>query len=156
MGALDLQCALHGIPCIMAELGSGNRVLWENVDLAKKGIINCLHYLKMLEGEVKTFHGQKIITKRKFPCTHRGGLVIPQVQAGCVAKAGTLIANVLNYVGDVVEEIRYDEDVCIFAVAENPISSSGRIVAALGTEWEEINLSLIHISPEILPVQGRW
>lgn len=139
MGALDIQCAINGIPCIMAELGAGNRVLWENVELAKKGIYNCLKYLNMMDGEVVRYTGQKIITKRKFPCVHKGGLAIPTVKAGSMVKEGTVIAQVTDYFGNVLEEMVADADYCVIGVLENPIAHSGKIVAAVGYEWEEVN-----------------
>lgn len=139
LGALDIQCALNGIPCFMAELGAGNRVLWESVDLGTNGVMNILKYLKMMEGELPEYHNQKIVTKRKFPCTHMGGLAVPCVKPGQVVKAGTKVAQVLNYFGEELEAMSFDEDVCLIGCLENPIAHSGKIVVVVGTEWEQVN-----------------
>lgn len=139
MGALDMQCVLNGIPAIMVEMGAGNRVLWENVDLVVEGLVNNLRYLGMISGEMMKFNGQKIITKRNFPCSHRGGLSMAKAKPGRKLAKGESIVTIIDFVGNELESMTAPQEVYLLGVSENPIVPSGKIVSILGLEWEDIN-----------------
>lgn len=139
LGALDIQCVINNIPAIMVELGAGNRVLWDNVDLVVKGLENVLRNFGMIAGTVRYFSGQKIITKRNFPCSHRGGLAVADCEPGQKLAKGTCIARIIDFVGNELEKMVAEQDLYLLGVLENPIVHSGKIVAAVGLEWEEIN-----------------
>ncbi|MDD2498176.1 MAG: M14 family metallopeptidase [Desulfitobacteriaceae bacterium] len=139
LGALDIQCSINSIPAVMAELGAGNRVIWENVNLMVKGLKNVMRYLDMIPGTVRHFSGQKIITKRSFPCSHRGGLAVPECQPGQKLAKGNCIAKIIDFTGNELEKMVAEQDVYILGVLENPVAHSGKIVAAVGLEWEEVN-----------------
>lgn len=139
MGALDMQCVLNGIPAIMVELGAGNRVMWEYVDLVVEGLKNNLHYLGMIPGKTVKFSNQKIITKRNFPCCHRGGLAMAKAKPGQKLAAGECIATIIDFVGNELENMTTPQEVYLLGVLENPIVHSGKIVAIVGLEWEDIN-----------------
>lgn len=138
-GAFDVQCSLNGIPCIMVEMGAGNRVLWDNVDRAVRGIMNCCRMFGMLEGEVEHFKGQKIITKRNFPVAHMGGLALGVHKPGDIVPAGELVAKIVNYHNETLEEIRFPYDICLIGLIENPPVHSGKVIIAAGQTWEEVN-----------------
>lgn len=139
LGALDIQCVINNIPAIMLELGAGNRILWDNVDLAVEGIKNVLCYFNMTEGEAEHFKGQKIVTRRSFPCSHRGGLVVSDCKPGQRVARGECIARILDFYGNELERMTAEEDLYLIGILENPVVHSGKIVAVAGLEWEEIN-----------------
>ncbi|MGI6776711.1 MAG: M14 family metallopeptidase [Acetivibrionales bacterium] len=139
LGALDIQCILNGIPALMVEMGAGNRIIWENVANVTESLKNALRWLGIIEGEVVRYKGQKIITKRNFPCNHIGGYAIAQCKAGDVLKAGDPIVKVVDAFGNVLEEMNAEKDVIVIGVIENPVSNSGKVVAVVGLEWEVIN-----------------
>lgn len=139
LGALDIQCVLHGIPAVMVELGAGNRIIWENVALAEKGIYNVLKYLGMIEGEIEKTSGQRIIAKRDFFCNQRAGLAVAEAKPGQTVKAGECIARVIDFHGNELERMTASQDVYLLGVIENPVVNSGKVVAAVGLEWEEVN-----------------
>lgn len=138
-GAFDVQCSLNGIPCVMVEMGAGNRILWENVDRAVRGIKNCLRMVGMLEGEVEHYTNQKIITKRNFPVAHMGGLCIGLIEPGVIVPAGEVVAKIVNYYNETLEEIKFDYDICLIGVLENPPVHSGKVCVAAGQVWEKVN-----------------
>lgn len=139
LGALDIQCVINNIPAVMVELGAGNRVLWENVDLVEKGLKNVLCYLGMITGEVRHFPGQKIITKRYFPCSHRGGLAVSDCVPGQKLAKGTCIVRIIDFCGNELERMVAEQDLYLIGVLENPIVHSGKIVAVAGLEWDEVD-----------------
>ncbi len=139
LGALDVQCTLNGIPAVMVEMGAGNRVHWENVTRVTDGILSVMRLFNMLDGEPKRFHGQKIVTKRDFPCSRRGGLAIPCCKPGEIVKAGTVFARIVDFMGNELERMVAPQDLCLIGVLENPMVHSGKVVAAVGLEWEEVN-----------------
>lgn len=137
--ALDIQAVLHGIPSIMAEMGAGNRIIWENVDIVTEGLLNNMRYLGMLPGETQAFTGQKIITKRNFPCSHRGGLAVPAAEVGTVVKKGQTMARIVDFTGKELERMDAPQDLLLIGALENPVVHSGKIVVVCGLEWEEVN-----------------
>lgn len=139
LGALDIQCVINNIPAIMVELGAGNRILWDNVDTVANGLSNVMYYLGMINGEVIKFSNQKIITKRNFPCSHRGGLLVSDFKPGQKLTKGTCIARIVDFLGNEIEKMNADEDLYLIGILENPIVHSGKIVAAVGLEWETVN-----------------
>ncbi len=139
LGALDIQCVLNNIPAIMVELGAGNRILWKNVESVVSGLKNIMSHLDMLDGEVLHFSNQKIITKRSFPCSHLGGLAVSSSQPGQKLTKGTCIAKIVDFLGNELESMIAEQDIYLLGVLENPIVHSGKIVAAVGLEWEVVN-----------------
>ena len=137
LGALDIQCILHGIPAFMFEMGAGNRVIWSSVDLAVKGFENVMRYLGMIEGSCTYACGQKIVTKRSFPSSIRGGLASPQCKPGSLLKKGDPILNILNPFGEVIEEIRAPYDCIVIGVQEDPVVNAGTPMVVFGHEWHE-------------------
>jgi len=143
LGALDIQCVINNIPAIMVELGAGNRILWDNVASVADGLKNVMYYLGMLNGEVVHFSDQKIITKRNFPCSHRGGLVVSDFKPGQKLTKGTCIAKIIDFLGNELESMVAEQDIYLLGVLENPMVHSGKIVAAVGLEWETANCTQV-------------
>jgi predicted deacylase len=94
----------------------------------------------MLEGGAARSGVQKIITKRSFPCSHRGGLALPMCQPGSVVRQGEMIARIVDFTGLEVERMTAEQDVVVIGVLENPVVPSGKIVAVCGLEWEDVDI----------------
>ena len=133
-GALDITCMKDGIPAFMGEMGQGGKVETEYVEAAKKGILNVMRYLKMLEGPVEKPGRQVLITKRRFLRSDKGGMIRMNVKSGDEVKAGESLLN-LHYYGDEMESYPARTDCYVIGVRENPVVSTGDRVAFVGTEW---------------------
>ena len=133
-GALDITCMKDGIPAFMGEMGQGGKVETEYVEAAKKGILNVMRYLKMLEGPVEKPGRQVLITKRRFLRSDKGGMIRMNVKSGDEVKAGESLLT-LHYYGDKMESYPARTDCYVIGVRENPVVSTGDRVAFVGTEW---------------------
>lgn len=133
-GALDITCMKDGIPAFMGEMGQGGKVETEYVEAAKKGILNVMRYLKMLEGPVDKPGRQVLITKRRFLRSDKGGMIRMNVKSGDEVKAGESLLD-LHYYGDEMESYPARTDCYVIGVRENPVVSTGDRVAFVGTEW---------------------
>jgi len=134
-GALDVNCALQGIPAFMAEVGSGGKFEEENIIAAERGIKNVMKYLKMITGEIEAPGKQTIITKRRFLYCDRGGFLVMNVKPGAVLSQGQKIARIIDLFSE-VETLEAKENMFILMVRCNPIVHTGDRVAFLGLEWE--------------------
>ena len=133
-GALDITCMKDGIPAFMGEMGQGGKVETEYVEAAKKGILNGMRYLKMLDGPVEKPGRQVLITKRRFLRSDKGGMIRMNVKSGDEVKAGESLLD-LHYYGDEMESYPARSDCYVIGVRENPVVSTGDRVAFVGTEW---------------------
>lgn len=133
-GALDITCMKDGIPAFMGEMGQGGKVETEYVEAAKKGILNVMRYLKMLDGPVEKPGRQVLITKRRFLRSDKGGMIRMNVKPGDEVKAGESLLD-LHYYGDEMESYPARSDCYVIGVRENPVVSTGDRVAFVGTEW---------------------
>jgi len=136
-GALDLNCALQGIPAFMAEVGSGGKFEEENIEAAEEGIKNVMKYLKMIPGEIILPEKQIIITKRKFLYCNKSGFILMNVKPGDILSKGQKIAQIIDLFSE-IEVIEAKEKGFVLIVRINPIVHSGDRVAFLGLEWEYI------------------
>ena len=132
-GALDITCMKDGIPAFMGEMGQGGKVETEYVEAAKKGILNVMRYLKMLDGPVEKPGRQVLITKRRFLRSDKGGMIRMNVKSGDEVKAGESLLD-LHYYGDEMESYPARSDCYVIGVRENPVVSTGDRVAFAGRE----------------------
>ena len=135
-GALDIQSVLNGIPAIMAEMGAGNRILWDIVEITIDGLLNNLRYFGMIDGDVFQAKEQILFPKRCFPCSKRGGLALPKAIVGEQVKQGETIVEIVDFYGNHLESILAPQDLHLIGVIENPVVTSGKIVAVCGLEGE--------------------
>jgi len=136
-GALDVNCALQGIPAFMAEVGTGGKFEEENIAAAESGIKNVMKYLKMIPGEMEAAKKQITITKRRFLYCNKGGFLVMAVKPGEVLAKGQKIAQVIDLFSE-VETLEAREKTFIIQVRVNPIVHTGDRVAFLGLEWEPV------------------
>lgn len=136
-GALDVNCALQGIPAFMAEMGSGGKFEEENIAASERGIKNVMKYLKMIPGEVEAPPQQITITRRRFLYCNKGGFLITDVKPGEILSQGKKIAQVIDLFSE-IETLEAKEKAYIIQVRVNPIVHTGDRVAFLGLEWEPV------------------
>ena len=137
-GALDIQCALAGIPAFMAEIGSGGVFQADNIAFAAAGLKNIMRRLGMIAGEVTPGKGQVKITKRAFLYGNLGGFLTMEAAPGDILSKGQVIARTVDLFEE-RERIAVDRDSYVLMARANPVVHTGDRVAFLGLEWKQIN-----------------
>jgi predicted deacylase len=132
-GALDVNCVKNGIVAFMAEVGSGGRLEEENIDIACVGIENVMKHMKMIPGEPKVSEEQITLTWRKFIRCSEAGLVFMKVKPYEFAAKGTLLAEVVDLFGNIVEEIRAPRDCYVICRRFDPVAHTGDRIAFIGS-----------------------
>lgn len=132
-GALDVNCVKNGIVAFMAEVGSGGRLEEENIDIACVGIENVMKHMKMIPGELKVSKEQITLTWRKFIRCSEAGLVFMKVKPYEFAAKGTLLAEIVDLFGNVVEEIRAPRDCYVICRRFDPVAHTGDRIAFIGS-----------------------
>jgi predicted deacylase len=138
-GALDVTCALHGIPAFMAEVGSGGKFEEDNIVAAEIGIRNVMIYLKMLVGKIERPERQLVVTKRRFLYCNKGGFLTMEVGPGTFLNKGAVIGRIIDLFSE-VETIQAESEAFIILARVNPIVHTGDRVALIGLEWVEVLL----------------
>ena len=108
------------------------------IALTKKGIYNVMAWLKMIDQPVqKMYEDQFIVTKRKFPSSHRGGLLQGLCRAGQILQPGEPFARIFNVFED-VEVIKADSVWLPLGIGNDPVIDSGNVIGAVALEWHPV------------------
>jgi len=137
--SIDVQAAMNGIPCFMAEIGSGGRFQNDAIEVAVTGIYNTLKTCGMIPGEPKRPEKQIIITSRKHLRCQSGGMVILDCEPGQIVKKGQRIAHVIDIGSELpeIEVIEADQDMYIISARVNPPVDTGDRIAFGGLKWRD-------------------
>ncbi len=137
--SIDVQCALHGIPAFMAEIGGGGRLENEYIDVGVRGIYNLLKSLGMVPGEPEDPGKQIIVTSRKHIRCASGGMAIMDTTPGQMLKKGERIAHIIDVGSEKseIEAIEADQDMYIIYTRVNPPVDTGDRIAFGALKWEE-------------------
>jgi predicted deacylase len=135
-GALDYQCLAAGIPAFMLELGGGSRVEAANVALAERGFERLAVSMGILEGKVDAPSAIRRVTRRGWITFDRGGLFVPEVQAGDTLVAGAALGASMDIHGRTQEEVRVPADGIIIGLRRDPVVHTGERAAFVGYEWD--------------------
>lgn len=135
-GSIDITCMKNDIPCFMAEMGGGGR--WDEpaIAVAGQGIRNVMGYLDMLPGGYPRPGRQIIITGRRFLRSQKGGVVRMAVAPGDMVKAGTRVATIHDFAGEIGDVVA-DRDWFMIATLFQPVVTTGDRVGFVGFEWHE-------------------
>jgi predicted deacylase len=149
-GSLLASAVMKGVPSVMPEIGGltdsyENR--WHYVDLMKKGILNVMKYLGMIEGEITLPQKQLKVNNDIMRCKH-GGLWIPEVRGSIqkpgaekqMVKKGDLIARIVNPLNpeEEWERIVAPDDGIVIGLFYHPVVYPGDTVIYFGTILEEV------------------
>jgi predicted deacylase len=136
-GALDVNCALEGIPAFMAEIGPARVFVEASVATGEKGLLNLMKYLNMIPGEIERPNKQMIITKRRFATANKAGFLIMEGKPGAVVAKGQPIARIIDLFEE-LEIFNAEEDSFIIVGSGDVIVHTGDVIAVVGTEWKEV------------------
>ncbi len=84
------------IPGICVEIGEGNRLEKEYVELGVKGVINTMIYLNMIEGEFKKTFQQILLKDRWYVRSTKGGLLVSLKEEGEKVRKNEPVAEIHN------------------------------------------------------------
>jgi predicted deacylase len=121
----------NGISSALAEYGSGNKLLEEEVVGMFDGIISVMRQLQMMEGAPKAVKEQKMASQLTTLTVHHGGLWHLRVQAGDAVSQGDIIGEVTDLQGEVVETVKAPTKGILLVVIHNPVVDPGRWIAEL-------------------------
>ncbi|AOB30480.1 peptidase M14 [Bordetella sp. H567] len=140
-GALDYQCLAAGIPAFMLELGGGSRYEAANVALAERGFERLAIQMGILEGAVDAARKVRRVTRRGWVTFDRGGLFVPQVQAGDTVSVGAALGTSMDIHGNALEEICVPGDGIVIGLRRDPVVHTGERAAFVGYEWDSFDLA---------------
>lgn len=140
-GALDYQCLAARIPAFMLELGGGSRFEAANVALAERGFERLAIQMGILEGTLDTPRTVRRVTRRGWITFDRGGLFVPEVQAGDTLSAGAALGASMDIHGNALEEIRVPADGIVIGLRCDPVVHTGERAAFVGYEWDSFSLA---------------
>ncbi|MFP3950663.1 MAG: succinylglutamate desuccinylase/aspartoacylase family protein [Candidatus Bathyarchaeia archaeon] len=99
--ALDL----YGIPCITPESGTPYPVREEETEFHRKGILNVMRYMGLLDGEPE-IRELAVDPEQVKLYAERGGIWLQDVDAGQPVKEGDALGEVINVFGDTLQTVK--------------------------------------------------
>jgi len=123
----------NGIPSALAELGSGDKLLPEEVSTMCDGALNVMRHLRMIEGEARKTKGQKTVAHFAPLRVKEGGLFHAHVKPGDIVSQGDVVGEVINLQGEVVETMRSSTQGVVLALIHNPVVNPGDGTVYLGS-----------------------
>jgi predicted deacylase len=137
--SIDVQCALHGIPAMMAEIGGGGRLENQYIEVAVTGIHNLLKYAGMIPGKPEVPGEQIHVTSRKHIRCSSGGMAIMDVVPGQFLKKGESIARIIDVGSEKseIETFQADRDMYIISARVNPPVDTGDRIVFVALEWKK-------------------
>lgn len=132
-GSLDFNCVLNNIPSFMAEVGHAGLLEKDAVEFAFEGTINLMKHIGLISGEPTTNENQVILTKREVIRCNCSGLAILDTEPHEFTKKGARIAHIVNFFGDIVEEIKAPKDIYIINLTCDPVVNAGDRIAFVGS-----------------------
>lgn len=122
----------QGTYSITVEYGNPQVYQPELIKRGKKGILNLLTWLKMLEGEVLLPEFVTTCSKSYWLYTTQGGFLEVLVDINEKVKKGQLIGYLKDPFGEEIEQYTAPEDGIIIGKSTNPVNMSGGRIVHLG------------------------
>jgi hypothetical protein len=128
------EAAKRGIPAILCECGSGDKLIEREVQIPFNGVLNVMKGLGMTRGEKgkpsRTFN-PKILREVHEIHSMRGGILQWMVEPGEI-KRGDFLGEIKNIYGETVETITAPADAVILIMKHNPVVNSGDLLMYIG------------------------
>jgi len=139
-GALDYQCLALGKRAFMLEVGSARRLQEDLVDQALAGFERLLIHLGMTAGTPRRPATLRRVTRRAQATGTRAGIFRPLAAPGAVVPAGTPLAEIIDLLGEVVEQVRFEQDVIVIGIRAEPVVHLGDRTVFVATAWDEVQI----------------
>jgi uncharacterized protein len=105
-GTLYGEASARGIPATMCESGREGKVEEEFVEIHYRGVTNVMKMIGMLSGTPDVARKQSKLHDPVLVSNTKSGLFLPKAKVGERATKGQKIAEIMNFHGDIVEEIK--------------------------------------------------
>ncbi len=112
-GYLFSEVAKAGVPCAIVEAGGEGFFEKKDYEFHKRGIVNALRWLGMVEGECALEDEYEEVTEELRVRTDCGGFVFRHVNVGDKAEKGSVLAEVINVSGEVAQQLLCPADDCL-------------------------------------------
>jgi len=137
-GALDYQCLALGKCAFMLEIGTARRLQMEIVERALAGFERLAVRLGMLHGAARAPAPWRRVTRRAQVTGTRAGIFRALVAPGEEARAGSVLGETIDLYGDVLEQVRFGQDVIVIGIRAEPVLHFGDRTVFVATGWDEI------------------
>ena len=122
-----------GVASILAEFGDQGKVDSENLELTRKGVINVLRTIGMLEG--KTFKNEYplYLDKNLVLRSNNDGIFYSCIDKGLSFSQGTLLGYLTDFWGNTIEEYRSPFSGIVLRTTSSPSVKKGEVVLRIGS-----------------------
>lgn len=120
-----------GAASILVEFGDQGKVDLENLDFAKKGVINVLRTIGMLEGETFINEHPVYLTETITISSNYDGLFFPSIDKGLTFSKGSLLGYTSDFWGNTIEEYRSPFSGIVVRTTSSPSVKKGEVVLRL-------------------------
>jgi len=118
----------RGAASILVEFGDQGKVDLKNLGLARKGIINVMRTIGMLEGETFSNQHPNYITEGLRFKSNCNGIFHSSIDKGLSISKGTLLGYTCDYWGNILEEYRSPFSGIVVRTTVSPIVKTGEVV----------------------------
>lgn len=115
----------HKIKSIVVEIGEGNRLEKEYVDVGILGVKRVMNHLRMIDGQQRLPRPTTILNERIYVRTPVGGVLVPMKKEGENVAKGEKIAEIHNPYSDEIRVIKSPASGYIIGIRRNPQVFSG-------------------------------
>jgi predicted deacylase len=110
----------HKIKSIVVELGEGNRLEKEYVEIGIKGIKRVMNHLRMVAGQSRLAGQSTILNERIYVRTPVGGLLFPLKNEGDKVSKDEQLAEIHNPYSDDIKTIKSPASGYVIGIRRNP------------------------------------
>ena len=133
----SLAAGRNNVPAITVEFGDRGKTDLKDIEFAKKGVINVMRTINMLEGKAfKNEHPLYLIDESSIISNYNGILYTLVVKGQYITK-GTLIGYTTDYWGNVLEEYHSPISGIVFVVKISPAINKGESVFSIAEPANE-------------------
>ncbi|TLX72991.1 succinylglutamate desuccinylase [Labilibacter sediminis] len=124
----ELVAIKNNIPAISVECGDRGMIDVEEIEFTKRGIINVMRTIGMMEGEVfRTEYPLYLFDEKELNSSYNG-IFFPLVEEGQYIVKETLIGYTTDYWGNVIEEFRSPSSGIVTVIIKVPAINIGESV----------------------------
>jgi predicted deacylase len=133
-GSLIHAAAHAGRPAIMAEAGGRGVVEQAAVELLTTGVLRVMGQLDMVDLAAAPPRAGAVMRSMHVVAGGTDGLFVPQVSAGSIVHRGERLGRLLDFFGDLQEEVITPHDGIAFLMSSSPRARRGDMLAAIAVD----------------------
>ncbi len=132
LGSLRRSATDAGVPTMVVEGGEVWKMETSVIDCMKRGVLNVLRYLKMVDGEVDKPEKQSIVSRTRWIRAERGGLIQMHVAPGDVVVQGQPLASSCSLLNENQNQLVSPYTGIVLCVSTLPSVKPGEPVVHIG------------------------